>query len=94
MTIDSCHNSSDKVGDIYMPYLDYMRKIIKTDVTKSRDYLCGDCDIEIMCDRACYQISDDELQNGSFCKLKRALYKPIIELVMSFMMDGDNCDNK
>jgi uncharacterized protein len=77
-----CHNCSDKAGDIYTPYLDYLRHIIRRDVTKERDKYCSSCPVQIMCNRACFNISDKEIETGSFCKVKRTLYQPIINMLL------------
>lgn len=76
-----CHNSSRRVGTIYDSYFSYLEKVIECDTTKNNNQKCAVCCVQDLCQNGCPLICQ-EVRDRYYCELKRAVFYPIIELVM------------
>lgn len=79
----SCHNCDDKLGNIYSDFVNYLDQLFKHD--KIQYYLetyCNECPAYPACRGGCKLVSE-KARNESYCKLKRAIFVPIIEEIIS-----------
>lgn len=83
-TLYPCHNTSESCGNIYMPYFQYLEKLMKFDDTRRHyEEECKDCIALAYCHCGCKMVKDKE-RKESYCKLKRAIFVPILSLVQNF----------
>lgn len=86
-TLYQCHNAATILGSIYSSYLPYMKTVIHNDPTKARvAETCQHCPVVAMCKGGCMLVSNDQI-NGNYCGIKRAMFLPFIELLLSFDKD-------
>ena len=80
----SCHNCDIKLGNIYSNYYDYLNEVISNDCT-SYFYkkMCNNCSVNLLCQGGCKLISESA-RNETYCKLKRAVFEPIIEGIIEY----------
>ena len=83
-TLYPCHNTSEKVGTIYSKYFEYLENLMAFDDTKRHyEETCKDCPALAYCHCGCKMVKDKEREE-SYCKLKRAVFVPVLKLVQSF----------
>jgi Arylsulfatase regulator (Fe-S oxidoreductase) len=86
-TLYQCHNVATVLGNIYSGYLPYMKAVIRNDPTKTRVVeTCQHCPVVAMCKGGCMLVPADQI-NGNYCGIKRAMFLPFIELLLSFDKD-------
>lgn len=78
-----CHNTSEKAGNIYTPYFKYLKNIIKTDRVLDRQKYCKDCPAMLWCRGGCKMVPPETMENG-MCKLRRALFTPVLKAVLAY----------
>jgi uncharacterized protein len=72
-----CHNTSQKAGSIYDPYFKYLNEVLKTDRTFERRTECLKCPAAVSCKGGCKLVAPENMENG-LCKLRRAIFEPIV----------------
>lgn len=72
----SCHNSSEKLGTIYDPPEDYLKRVISADVTKDRD--CKDCPAISYCKKGCKIVKD----MTDYCKLRKTIFTAVTKTLI------------
>lgn len=81
----SCHNCDVKVGNIYTNFFKILENVRRTDNTKYfKETMCKDCKAYILCQSGCKLISE-EARKETYCKLKKAVFEPIINGIVSFV---------
>lgn len=74
----NCHNSSVIIGNIKDEYFKYISNLIKNDNTKDFYQTCKDCKVISICRGGC-KLMPKKVREESYCKLKRAVFSPIID---------------
>ena len=74
----NCHNSSVVIGMIKDNYVKYISNLIKNDNSKKFYKVCKDCKVLSLCRGGCKLMSKEKREN-SYCKLKKAVFSPIID---------------
>ena len=74
----NCHNSSVVIGNIKDQYYKYISNLIKYDNTKEFYNTCKNCEVISICRGGCKLMSKEKREN-SYCKLKKAVFSPIID---------------
>ncbi len=78
-----CHNTSRKAGSIYDPYLKYLNEILKTETTFARRPQCLECPAVSSCKGGCKLVAPENMENG-LCKLRRAIFLPILRGTLAY----------
>lgn len=79
----SCHNCDTKLGTIYTEFIYYLDQLFKNDHIKYYlEKYCEDCPAYPACRGGCKLISE-KARNESYCKLKQAIFVPVIEEILS-----------
>lgn len=79
----SCHNCDIKIGTIYSNFAHYLDQLVKNDQIKYYyQKYCKDCPAYPVCRGGCKLISE-KARNESYCKIKRAMFVPVIEEILS-----------
>ena len=79
----SCHNCDTKLGNIYSDYKIIIDELIKNDNTKYYyKKFCRDCFVYPICQGGC-KLIEEKARKESYCKLRRAIFTPIIEEVIN-----------
>ena len=78
-----CHNTSQKAGSIYDSYFKYLNEILKTDRTFERREKCLDCPAVASCKGGCKLVEPENMENG-LCRLRRAIFLPILKGTMAY----------
>lgn len=78
-----CHNTSHKAGSIYDPYFKYLNEILKTDTTFARRPQCLECPAVASCKGGCKLVAPENMENG-LCKLRRAIFLPILKGTLAY----------
>lgn len=73
-----CHNVSQKIGDIYTPFFIYLERLLLGDNTIHRRERCISCPVLSCCKGGC-KLLDTPVLNETYCKLKKAMFMPVIE---------------
>lgn len=78
-----CHNNWIKIGDINSDYNTYILKAKELDTITLNNFnsTCKNCSILSLCKCGCPLIKQDIREKTDFCKLRKAIYEPIINLV-------------
>ncbi len=87
-----CHNTSQKAGSIYTPYFKYLNEVLKSDTTFGRREKCMDCPAMLYCRGGCKLVKDADMENG-MCKLRRAVFQPVLDATIAYgkeIMEADN----
>ena len=78
-----CHNTSESIGDIETPYETYLENLKKGDRTRERRYFCLTCPALSYCRGGC-KLVGDKARNETYCKLKRALIEPVLQVIRTY----------
>lgn len=78
-----CHNTSEKIGHITDDFWQYFERVLAGDNIRARREVCRQCIAMPYCQGGCKLISD-ELREKSYCKMKRAVFGPIISLFAQY----------
>lgn len=79
----ACHNVVNAVGTIYDSYFDYLQEILKTDDTKLYLEECKKCKAYYLCRGGC-KLVNRKTRKESYCKLKRAVFIPVIKAIEKY----------
>ena len=82
-TLYSCHNSSDILGTIYDKQEYLLNKLFQYDKTMLFEKTCKKCPVQCICHNGC-KLMTKKVRKESYCKLKKAVFLPIIQYVLSF----------
>lgn len=77
-----CHNVDTVVGTIHDTFMSYLDRVTLHDPTRANFTRCLDCPVVALCRGGCPLIGWDA-REASYCRLKRAVFSPFIELAMS-----------
>lgn len=77
-----CHNTSVKCGSIYDSYFTYLNRVMDTDNTKLHKAECAKCPAIAYCHAGCKFVQDKEREE-SYCKLKRAVFVPLLNEILN-----------
>lgn len=88
-----CHNTSEAIGTIETPYFKYLKELLQRDDTKIRQSTCKVCPAVPLCNGGC-KLVNDEIRNETYCKLRKAMFLPVIQAVQDFgksvIQDGNS----
>lgn len=76
-----CHNGTDRYGTIEGGFWPLLDKVMKWDRTREFDLVCRNCPVQSLCHNGCPLI-EPEVREATYCKLKRAVFYPIIDFVL------------
>lgn len=80
----SCHNRYIPCGNIYSNYFNYLDSVLKMDNTKEMySKYCSGCVVYPICRGGC-KLIDEETRKVSYCKLKKAVFEPVINKLIEF----------
>lgn len=82
-----CHNTDTVIGSIRDSYSRYLSNAVLHDSTRETTARCAECSVVSLCNNGCPLIGQD-VRDAYYCKLKRAMYAPIVELVVSLSGEG------
>lgn len=74
----ACHNLSSPIADIHTPYFEYLGRIIATDSTLKHKDACRKCSVFKYCGGGCKFVSE-KAKKESYCKLKKAVFEPVLQ---------------
>ena len=77
-----CHNNSVKIGHIKDSIFKVLTNTIQLDRTCLNNTRCSSCDAQPICNNGCPLVLEKS-RIASYCKLKRAMYIPIIEFLIN-----------
>lgn len=73
-----CHNTSIKAGSIYSDFFDYLQNVLAGENVMQHRKQCLECPALAFCKGGCKLVQD----KTEYCKLKRALFVPALELFL------------
>lgn len=84
-----CHNTSESCGTINDNYFGYLRRVLAGDHTRQHPE-CEKCLALAYCRGGC-KLVGDKARTESYCKLKRAVFTPVISIFQEFgrLIGGD-----
>lgn len=83
-TLYPCHNTSESCGNIYNSYFNYLERLMQYDDTRRHyEETCKDCPALAYCHCGCKMVKDKE-RKESYCKLKKAVFVPLLNLIQGF----------
>jgi uncharacterized protein len=83
-----CHNDENSfVGTIEDSYDYILENVISLDCTKENCKICKDCPAVYLCNCGCIKMGQEE-RNSGYCDLRRAIYTPVIEYMLSLADDA------
>lgn len=79
----SCHNDSVSVGNVDSDYGDYLKALLKKDVSMERITRCNNCNVVSLCRGGCKLID----KNGAYCNIMKAYYYPMLKWLEKLSVD-------
>lgn len=79
----TCHNTSAPVGTIHDDFYTYIKKIWEGDTTLRHREECAECLAVACCQGGCKLLSD-EVRKNTYCKLKRAVFVPVLSVFQNW----------
>ena len=73
-----CHNVGSPIGDIHTPFFTYLERLLAGDNTRKYERYCENC-VALPCCRGGCKLVDAKARRESYCRLKRAVYGPVLE---------------
>lgn len=80
-TLYSCHNGPEAIGTIYDNQMQTLTNLFRYDHTMEFEKECSQCPIQSICQNGC-KLMTAETRKNTYCKLKRAVFLPVIETVL------------
>lgn len=82
-----CHNTDTPIGTIRDGFARYMNHLMLLDPTRENSRLCKDCSVAAICNCGCPLIGT-EARAESYCPLKKAMFQPVVDMVLRFGHEG------
>ena len=82
-----CHNTDTVLGTIHDSYGQYLSNAVLHDPTRENAVRCEACPVVSICNAGCPLIGQ-EVRDAYYCRLKKAMFLPIVELVVRLSEEG------
>ena len=82
-----CHNTDTVLGTIHDSYGQYLSNAVLHDPTRENAVRCEACPVVSICNAGCPLIGQ-EVRDAYYCRLKKAMFLPFVELVVRLSEEG------
>lgn len=79
----NCHNSTDQLGNIYDSPYHILNKMLSYDHIREYKKECNQCPVQSLCRNGC-KLMSKKVREESYCKLKRAVFLPVIQYILTY----------